>query len=120
MPGGGASTDETKYSLVRIRELWLTGHRNTVTRYVVTSGDYVIVDEDYADVEVYCPIGIARFIETGSFYGAGLFDLLFSISREMEKLLKSLFNNIRDMDQYGILVLPQGQFNERAALQSGS
>tara|TARA_R100001460_G_scaffold101326_1_gene145214 strand:- start:1295 stop:3322 length:2028 start_codon:yes stop_codon:yes gene_type:complete len=117
MPGGGASTDETKYSLVRIRELWLTGHRNTVTRYVVTSGDYVIVDEDYSDVEVYCPIGVARFIETGSFYGAGLFDLLFSISREMEKLLKALFNNIRDMDQYGILVLPQGQFNERAALR---
>ena len=117
IPGGGASTDKTKYSLVRIRELWMTGHRNTVNRYVVTSGDYVIVDEDYDDMEVYCPIGIGRFVETGSFYGAGLFDMLFSMSREMEKLLKSLFNNIRDIDQYGILVLPQGQFNERAALR---
>ena len=117
IPGGGASTDKTKYSLVRIRELWMMGHRNTVSRYVMTSGDYVIVDEEYTDVEVYCPIGFARFMETGSFYGAGLFDLLFSMSREMEKLLKSLFNNIRDIDQYGILVLPQGQFNERAALR---
>ena len=32
-------------------------------------------------------------------------------------MLKSLFNNIRDIDQYGILVMPQGQFNERAALR---
>ena len=115
--GQGGDPTETQYELVRIRELWMLGHRNTVTRYAVTSGDYVITDEEYTDVEVYCPIGVARFIETGSFYGAGLFDLLFSISREMEKLLKALFNNIRDIDQYGILVLPQGQFNERAALR---
>ena len=115
--GQGGDPTETQYELVRIRELWMMGHRNTVSRYAVTSGDYVITDEEYTDVEVYCPIGVSRFIETGSFYGAGLFDLLFSISREMEKLLKALFNNIRDIDQYGILVLPQGQFNERAALR---
>ena len=115
--GHGGDPTKTQYELVRIRELWLLGHRDTVTRYVVTSGDYVLTDEDFNDVEVYCPIGFARFMETGSFYGAGLFDLLFSISREMEKLLKALFNNIRDIDQYGILVLPQGQFNERAALR---
>ena len=115
--GSGGDPTETQVELVRIRELWLMGHRDTVSRYVVVSGDYVIMDEDFSDVEVYCPIGFARFMETGSFYGAGLFDLLFSISREMEKLLKALFNNIRDIDQYGILVLPQGQFNERAALR---
>jgi hypothetical protein len=111
------SEEKTRAGLAKIRELWIYGHRNMVERYVLMSGEYVIEDIDFEGAEVYCPIGFARFMETGSFHGAGLFDLLFSISREMEKLLKSLFNNIRDIDQYGVLVMPQGQFNERAALR---
>lgn len=89
----------------------------TVNRYVVTSGEHVLHDETFEDQEVYCPIGFARFIENGTFHGAGLFDLLFSLSREMERLLKSLFNNVRDTDRYGVLVMPQGQFNDRAMLR---
>lgn len=114
---GGDNKKETTQKLVRIRELWLYGTHDMVDRYVVTSGDYVLDDKEFDGLEVYCPIGFARFMETGTFHGNGLFDLLFSVNREMEKLLKSLFNNIRDMDQYGILVMPQGQFNERAALR---
>lgn len=103
--------------LVRVRELWLDGDRGTCSRYVVSSGEYVIEDSDFSQVERYCPIGVARFIENGRFHGAGLFDLLFSVSREMERMLKSLFRNVRDMDRYGIVVLPQGSFNERAILR---
>jgi hypothetical protein len=103
--------------MVRIRELWLDGPRGTVNRYVLCSGDYVIIDEDYEGLEVYCPVTVARLIETGTFYGAGLFDLLYSISRELEKLLKSLFNNIRTSDKYGIVVLPQSTMHERSMLR---
>ena len=103
--------------LVRVRELWLDGERGTCSRYVVTSGEYVIEDQDFSNTERYCPICIARFIENGNFHGAGLFDLLFSVNREMERMLKSLFKNVRDMDRYGIVVLPQGSFNERAILR---
>lgn len=116
---GGQKPDKATVGLVRIEELWLTGHRNLCTRYVVKSGEYVLYDskEDFKDLEVYCPIGVARFIENGSFHGAGLFDLLFSLHRQMELLLKSLFNNIRDMDRYGVLVLPGGQMNQRSLLR---
>ncbi len=110
--GGGSSTD-----VARIRELWINGPRDTCVRYVVTSGDVVIVDEQYNDAAMYCPIGWARFCDTGTFYGAGLFDMLFGISREAERMMKSLFNNIRDMDRYGVMVLPQGSMNERTLLK---
>ena len=105
------------HTLIRVREVWIDGPAGTVDRYVVTSGDYVIQDEDYSEIEVYCPIGFARFMENGTFHGMGMFDLLFGLSREMEKLLKNLFNNVRDMDRYGVLVMPQGQFNERSLLR---
>jgi hypothetical protein len=108
---------ESTMTVVRVRELWLDGPRGTCSRYIICSGDYLIDDQDLTNTQSYCPIGFARFMDTGTFHGAGLFDLLFSINREMEKMLKSLFNNIRDLDRYGVVVMPQGSFNERSVLR---
>jgi len=113
----GHDQEADSMQVVRVRELWLKGPRDTVTRYVVTSGEYVIHDEDLEGQEVYCPIGFARFMENGSFHGAGVFDLLFPLCREAERLQKSLFNNIRDIDKYGVLVLPHGSFNANTMLR---
>lgn len=116
---GGWNPQDSNIGMARVEEVWLLGHRNLVRRYIIKSGEYVIYDskDDYADLEVYCPIGFARMIENGSFHGSGLFDMLFSLHRQMEMLLKSLFNNIRDTDRYGIVVMPSGQFNHRTALK---
>lgn len=113
---GGARPSKQHASVVKIREVWLYGVGETVSRYVVTSGEHVLHDEIFEE-EVYCPVGFARFMENGTFHGSGLFDLLFSLNREMERLMKSLFNNVRDIDRYGVLVMPQGQFNDRAMLR---
>lgn len=118
--GGASGTNEpgkhyTRY--VKIRELWLTGERNVCYRNVVSSGDAVLEDNDWEGREVYCPVGYARFFNTGSWTGAGVFDVLFSLSRHKEKLLKSLFNNAKDLDRFGFLVMPQGQMNERSSLR---
>jgi len=113
----GHDAEADSMQVVRVRELWLMGPRDTVSRYVVTSGEYVIHDEDLEGREVYCPIGFARFMENGSFHGAGVFDLLFPLCREAERLQKSLFNNIRDIDKYGVLVFPHGSFNANTMLR---
>ena len=114
---GYKSNSADSMTVVRIRELWIDGDRGTCSRYVICSGDYLIDDQDLSSSQTYCPIGFARFMENGSFHGAGLFDLLFSINREMEKMLKALFNNIKNLDRYGVVVMPQGSFNERSILR---
>jgi len=114
---GYKSQSADAMTVVRIRELWIDGPRGTCSRYVICSGDYLIDDQDFSGSQMYCPVGFARFMETGTFHGAGLFDLLFSINREMEKMLKALFNNIRELDRYGVVVMPQGSFNERSILR---
>lgn len=111
------SKDKEKQTLIKIRELWTFGVGETVSRYVVQSGEYIIDDQNFEGLEVYCPIGFARFMENGTYHGMGMFDLLFGVSREMEKLIKSLFNNVQDQDKYGVLVMPQGQVNERSLLR---
>jgi hypothetical protein len=111
------TTSDVNLGVAKIRELWLFGPRETVDRYAIVSGDYVMEDIDFEGLEIYCPIGWATFLESQTFHGLGLFDLLFPLARQMEWLLKSLFNNVRDADKYGIVVMPQGQFNERAMLR---
>jgi len=108
--------DKASQSVARIRELWVEGPNGTVSEYAMISGEYVIDRQDFSKAEVYNPIGVARFMETGSFYGAGLFSLLFSLHRESERLIKALFNNIHDLDRYGVVLLPQGVINSKTVL----
>lgn len=115
--GGGPPKEEAQIAVARVRELWVFGVQNTVDRYLAVSGEYVMDDQDLRDMEVYCPIGWARFFNNGTFHGAGMFDLMFSIHREMETLQKELFNNVREIDRYGVLVLPQGEMNENQILR---
>ena len=108
---GGPIDKDTSIEVARIRELWTEGPGSLCDEYALVCGDYKITHREYDGVEAYCPIGMRTFIDTGTFHGAGLFDLLFSSVRELERLLKSLYNNIRDLDKYGFLVLPHGGFN---------
>jgi hypothetical protein len=109
--GGEGQGQEDSVEVVKIRELWINGPGGLCAEYGVSSGDYAINRESYEGMEVYCPIGKRSFIDTGTFHGGGMFDLLFSTVREMERLLKSVYNNIRDTDKYGFLVLPHGGFH---------
>tara|TARA_R110002051_G_scaffold311035_2_gene384600 strand:+ start:62 stop:2083 length:2022 start_codon:yes stop_codon:yes gene_type:complete len=108
---------ETELDVVKIRELWLDGPRGTCSRYIVSSGNHIIEDQDLSSLEVYCPVGFARFMDTGTFHGIGMFDLMFSLTRELERMMKSLFNNVRDIDKYGVVLLPHGTINDRAMLR---
>lgn len=115
--GGAPTADPEEMDVVQVRELWLYGHKNTVSRHIITSGAYTIEDLDLEGIEAYCPIGFARFMDNGTWHGAGAFDLLFPLVREAEKLIKQLFFNTRDMDRYGVLVMPQGSFNANSMLR---
>ena len=99
--------------VVRVREVWMYGPRGTTKRYFSGSGDFLFEDLDYAGAERPSPIGFSRFLNNGTWHGAGMFHVLFSMHREMEKMLKDLFTNVRSVDEYGVLVMPAGQINER-------
>lgn len=103
--------------VVQIRETWLDGPRGTCSRYLVTSGRKCLIDTDYRDKEVYRALGFSRFYNNGTFHGAGLFDIMYSVSREYERLCKWLFNNVRNTDKYGFLCMPSGMVNQQTALR---
>lgn len=100
--------------VARLRELWLEGPRGTCSEYAAMCGRKVFQRQSFVGVEVYCPLAYERFMENGTFHGAGVFDLLYSVSRRFEMLVKTLFNNQWDQDRFGTIVLPQGAINSRA------
>lgn len=102
---------------VKVRELWVTDPGGRCQQYVVGSGNFLFDKQDLSDKEVYCPIGWSRFLNNGTFHGAGMFELMFSQHRQLELMAKSLFDNIRDIDRYGVVVLPQGQMNQNQLLR---
>lgn len=102
---------------VRVKELWTYGSRGNVEEYVVSSGSVLLSRETYENVVAYPPLVYERFYESGDFWGAGLFDLLFTSVRELEKLVRDAIANVRELDRYATLVLPAGVVDERKFFQ---
>lgn len=111
------NADDASMEVALVREVWTFGVRGTVCEYAAISGTEVLERQDLEGMETYCPIKMTRFLETGGFYGAGIFDLLFGSFRQFELMVKSLANNVRDIDRYGFIMLPQGTINQNAALK---
>ena len=101
----------------KVRELWTFGPGRTVADYVISSGTCVLSRQDLRTKQVHCPVGFARFMDNGTFHGAGLFDVMFHSHRQLEKLSKRLFQNVHDTERFGLLVLPQGQIPQESALK---
>lgn len=116
-PIGTRKKSDNTVAIVRVREIWMHGPRGTTKRYASASGEYLFEDVDYGTNPRPQTIGYGRFLNNGNWHGAGLFHVLFSMHRSMEKLLRDLYQNIHDIDRYGLLVLPGGEFNERNLLR---
>lgn len=117
----GANTavmeDSDDIELARVTELWLSGPSGTVSRYICTSGDMLFEDVDLSDASAYQGISVARFMNNGSWYGAGLFDFMFHQHQQLEELSRRLYQNVMSLDSYGVVVLPQGTMNQQPLLK---
>lgn len=112
-----SSGSKAQYKVAMHRELFLFGPRGTLQRMVSCVGNALLVDETYDSIQTYVPIAYERFMETGDFRGAGMFDLLFSLESQFEKLVESLVVNTRDQERYPVTVIPAGVMNEKSVFK---
>ena len=110
-------TDDTKnvQHLVKLRTLWIQGEGNSLLEFAVCSGLKMFERKEYATGVHQVPIGIARFYDNGSFHGAGMYDLLYTLERQFEQMVRDVAKNVRELDQYGFLVIPGGEYNTNTA-----
>lgn len=101
-----------------LQEIWLRGPRDTVSRYILRSGDAIFVDKKFTTEVVYSPLSFGRFMENGHFYGESLPGLVVSSHRESEKMYSRLFDYVRKLDRFSMILFPQGMVDTKQFVES--
>lgn len=81
--------------------------QDRLARWMVKIGDHLALDQEYPDGSVYMPIGICRYHPIGGFYGRSFIEILIPLNRETEEMIQSLAQNVKDLDLFGTLLIPQ-------------
>lgn len=103
----GRGEDKTHVNLVELAEIWLETSTGYLGRYEMMAGKKLIYTKDYSKNKVYMPANVCHDIKTGGFWGRSFIDIQIPLNVEMEYTLGTVFQNIQDLDAYGILCIPQ-------------
>jgi hypothetical protein len=112
--GDGARLDKVSAADVEqeytdLDEMWFYDEdRRVLKRYIVMVGGWVVRDDDFSESEEkpIVPVHVIRDIPCGGFYGKSTFSLMRPTNIEVEHLIKQVFENAQDLDQFGFLLLP--------------
>jgi len=91
--------------------LLLQEERDRLGRYIVKVGDSILHQDPRKPDEVfdrttYCPLAVARYYPTGGFYGRSWLSPVLPLVSEMEEMAQNLFQNVKDVDLYGMTLFP--------------
>jgi len=88
-------------------EVYIYGPKGEVLRYIVKVGNVIAKDDLFEGKErIACPLSLMRYINTGRFYGRSYVGTMIGLNFENEKMLSNSFQNVTDMDNYPMVVIP--------------
>ena len=103
---GDAKKDKTSEEIVEFAETWTFTEDNHLNEYEIWAGGRELFWKEYSSDRMYPPMQIARYIDAGGFWGRSYVDTLISLNQEMEYLASKLFQNVEELDIYGLLLEP--------------
>lgn len=103
----GEAKEQAEYVLLE-EFFFLAERKDRLSRWIVKIGKHECKDVNFEEngQVVYCPIGVARYHQLGGFYGRSFIDPMISLNSEAEQLLQSFIQNIKDLDTFGVLMVP--------------
>lgn len=104
-------TKKAQDEIVEFAEVWMYSDDNHLKTYTQWVGGLEIQHVDYEQDDtgvgkLYPACSIARYIDTGSFWGRGFVELLIPTNENIEIMSNTLYNNVKQIDEFGILCLP--------------
>ena len=100
-------TNQTKIDVVKMVEIWTKTAAGYLQDYTVMAGRKLLYTKKYAPaIKMYMPLVLCHDIKTGGMWGRSFVSTQIPFNTEMEYSLGRLFQNIQDIDLYGILCLP--------------
>lgn len=123
--GHGKPQDDAKRgyeAVVTLHEVFEKGPEDTCAAYHAVIGEHIAQSENYWEQgeRRVCPISVGRYTPTDSFYGRGFLSRLVGINNEVEKMLRNLFENVQDMDEFGFLMIPNNLGINKRSLKKTS
>lgn len=103
---GSKKKDQTYVDVVQLAEIFIKTATGYLSRYEMLVGGKLLKSSKYADSKVVMPIVKCNDIKTGDFWGRSFVSLQIPLNTEMEFTLGRQFQNVQDMDAYGILCIP--------------
>lgn len=91
---------------VKVEEAYLyDDSQQFAARYILKVGDAIVVDENYEDkqIKLVCPLQVARHTDIGKMFARGFVGPLIAFNDQTEKMFRSLFKNVAEMDMFGTL-----------------
>lgn len=81
-----------------------------VARFIIKVGRHIAVDENFEEqgLDVLSPLHVARHTDTGKFFGRSFIAPLMPMNDQIEKMMKSLFKNVIELDMFGTLFITGG------------
>lgn len=79
-----------------------------VARFIIKVGKKILINENFEEqkVRVLCPLHVARHTDIGKMFARGFIAPLMPMNDQIEKMLRSLFKNIQELDMFGTLFIP--------------
>jgi hypothetical protein len=102
--GNQPETDE----FVKLNEMWIEGRPGVLARYIVFVDELILKDDDFSNDSdpPLTPIGVARYIDVGGFYGRGLADIIVPINIRNEAALDNLYRQLEELRLFGTTFVP--------------
>ena len=104
--GSKAKKDETHQEVAEFTEIWTWGANGYLKDYYMYAGDKEVFFKEYSQFKLTVPLQIVRDIKTGGFWGRSFVSVMLPLNQEMEYTIGRVFQNIQDIDAYGLLLEP--------------
>lgn len=110
-PGSGTTfgvkgKDETHSEMVEFGEIWTWDGVGYLKEYVIMAGGKQLFKVSYAGRRFIVPIQKLNDIKTGNYWGRSFCSIQLPMNQELEYTIGRVFQNIQDIDTYGMLLEP--------------
>lgn len=98
--------EDTEVKVTKVVQMWFRNSEGFLSNYILMAGKKILLDKEYQELKLEMPIAVIRDYNIGEYWGRGYVDLLIPMNNEMEYTLGRTFQNLQDMDAYGIMLMP--------------
>lgn len=104
--GVAKGPDKTKVKVVEAAEIWTYTEDNYWGEYILYAGGKILSRADHTGEKRQFPPQVISDVDIGDFWGRSYIETLIPLNCEMEGVIARQFQNLKDMDLYGLLMWP--------------